>query len=60
MKQGQGHQTWYDLVDPKEGYNNANFEKPRLNGVHEKVNNKDFVKSENISFLPINMFESQK
>ena len=26
LKQGQSQQTWYDLVDPKQGYNNAKFE----------------------------------
>ena len=25
LKQGQGHQTWYKLVDPKQGYNNVKF-----------------------------------
>ena len=30
LKQGQGHQIWYDLVDPKQGYNNAKFEKNLL------------------------------
>ena len=37
MKQGQGHQTWYELVDSKQGYNKAKFEKPHLNSVHEKA-----------------------
>ena len=23
LKQGQGHQTWYKSVNPKQGYNNA-------------------------------------
>ena len=27
VKHGQGHQTWYILVDPKRDYNNAKFEK---------------------------------
>ena len=31
LKQGHGHQTWYELVDPKQGYNNAKSEKPCLN-----------------------------
>ena len=31
LKQGQGHQTWYELEDPKQGHNNAKFEKPCLN-----------------------------
>ena len=26
LQQGQGHQTWYDLVDQKQGYHNAKFE----------------------------------
>ena len=43
----QGHQTWYELADPKKDYNDGKFEKPHLNSVHEKVNNKVFVKSEN-------------
>ena len=51
LKQGHGHQTWYELVDPKQGYNNAKFEKPRLNSVHEKANDKDFVKSGNTSVI---------
>ena len=29
LKQGQSHQTWYELVDPKQGYNNAKFENSR-------------------------------
>ena len=33
LKQGQGHQTWYDLVDLKQSHNNAKFEKPHLNSV---------------------------
>ena len=39
-KQGQGHQTLYEVVDPKEEYNNAKIKKPRLNSVHEKANDK--------------------
>ena len=30
-KQGLGHQAWYELVDLKQGYNDAKFEKPCLN-----------------------------
>ena len=26
LKQGQGHQTWYGLVDPKHGFHNAQFQ----------------------------------
>ena len=52
-KQGQGHQTWYGLVDPKQDYNNAKFEKPRLNSVHEKANDKGSVKSGNMSTISL-------
>ena len=48
MQQGQGHQIWYELVDPKQGYNNVKFEKPHLNSVCQKANDyfdKVFVKS---------------
>ena len=44
LKQGQGHQTWYELVDPSQGYNNAKFEKPHLNSVYEKNNDEVFAK----------------
>ena len=50
LKQGQGHQTWYELVEPKQGYNNAH-----LNSVHERANNKVFVRSGNINYLPCKM-----
>ena len=40
LEQGQGHETWWKLVDPKQGNNNAKFEKPYLNSVREKVNDK--------------------
>ena len=37
LKQDQGHQTWYELEDPKQGYNNAKFEKKScLNSVREE------------------------
>ena len=36
------HQTCYELVEPKQGYNNAQFEKPHLNSASEKVNDKVF------------------
>ena len=37
LRHGQGHQTWNELVDPKQ-YNNAKFEEFRLNSVCEKAN----------------------
>ena len=29
-KHGKGHQTYYDLVDTKKGYNNQKFERKKL------------------------------
>ena len=29
LKQGHGHQTWYELLDPKQGYYCAQFERPK-------------------------------
>ena len=53
LKQGQIHQTQYELLDPKLSYyNTAKFKKTRLNSVREKDNNKVFVKLGNISDLP--------
>ena len=51
LNQGQGHQTWYELVDPKQGYNNAKFENLCLKTVSEKANDKVFVKSGNTSII---------
>ena len=42
LKQSQGHQTWYKLVDPRQSYNNVKFQKPNLNSVCEKANDKGF------------------
>ena len=38
LKQGQVHQTWYALVEPKQGYDNEKFAKPHLKSVREKAN----------------------
>ena len=53
LKQGQGHQTQYELVDLIQGYNIAKFEKPHLNSVCEKANDKVFVKSGNTSIISL-------
>ena len=47
LEQGQVHQTWYKLVNPKQGCNNAKFEKPCLNNV------RSFVKSGNKSIISL-------
>ena len=51
LKQGQDHQIWHELVDPKQGYNSAKFEKPLLNRVDEKANEKGFAKSGNMPVI---------
>ena len=33
LKYSQGHQTWYELLDPKQGYNHAKFERSSYNSV---------------------------
>ena len=38
LKKVKVTKTWYELVDPKQGYGNAKFEKPHFNSVHEKGN----------------------
>ena len=51
LKQGQSHQTWYELVDPKQDYNCIRFEKPRLKSVREKANENVFVISGSTSTI---------
>ena len=51
LKQGQGHQTWYELVDPKQCHNNPKMEKLCVNSVRVKANDKLFAKSENTSVI---------
>ena len=53
LKQGKGHQAQYEMVDPKQGYNNAKFQKPHLSNVRERANNKAFVKSGNTSIISL-------
>ena len=36
LKQGQSHQTWYELADAKQSYNHAKIEKPHLNNVCQR------------------------
>ena len=60
LKQGQGHPTWYELVDHKQGYTNAKFEKTCLNGVRERVNDKLFVKLGNTSIISLEYARKSK
>ena len=47
FKKGQGHQTRYELLDPEQEYDHANFEGPPLSSIRQKAN--VFAKSENMS-----------
>ena len=59
--EGQGHKTLFELADPKKDYNNAKFEKPRLNSVPEKPNDNVFVKSEkNVNFISLEYVRKSK
>ena len=60
FNQGQSHQTWYELVDPKQGYNNAKLEKPHLNCVCEKNNDKVFLKTGNTSIISFEYVRKSK
>ena len=60
LKQGQGHQTWYILIDLEQGYNNTKFEKPRLNSVGEKADDEVFVNLRNTPIISLEYVRKSK
>ena len=58
LKQSQGHQA-YDNVDPKQGYNHAEFEGFCFDGVREKVNIKVFS-NEEICLEPVRKYKNSR
>ena len=38
LRQGQGHQTWYDYVDLKQGYKYAKFDRSRCKIAGDEAN----------------------
>ena len=52
LKQSQDNQTQNNNVDPKQGYNYAEFEKFCLNGVQEKANAKVSFKKRTCQISP--------
>ena len=42
LKYNQGHQTWYELLDPERGHNRMKFERLPLSSVCQKANVKSF------------------
>ena len=57
LKQGHSHQTWYELIDPKQGYDKAKFGKLYLNSVREEVINIHVRKSELVVYTESGMNE---
>ena len=53
LKYGQSPQHWYELLDPRQDYNHAKFERPPLNSVRQGVNVKVLVKAENMSVFSL-------
>ena len=53
--------TWYELVNPKQDYDNAKFEKTRLNSVCEKASDQFFCQiKDHVIYLPwINLQKSK-
>ena len=51
--ESDGHQTYDDNVDPKQGYSHAKFERSCFIHVQEKANNKAFFKQENMSIISL-------
>ena len=60
LKRGQGHQIWYDSVDPKQGYDSAKIEKHRLNSVRERADDAFLSNQTTRQISPMNTRESQK
>ena len=53
FKQSQGHQTYNDSVDSKQGYDQAKIERYCVNGVREKANVKVVFKQRNMSIISV-------
>ena len=53
LKQDQDHQTWYELVDTKQGYDNAKNGKTLLKQCLGKKTAEVFNKSGNVSIITL-------
>ena len=56
----EGYQTWYELINTKQGINHAKFETAPLNSVSQKVNVKVFVRSENMLITSLHCVQKWK
>ena len=52
LKQSQGHETYSDNVDPKQGYDHAKFERSCFHDVWEKAKKFFFEMRELVNYLP--------
>ena len=59
LKQGQGHQTCYEMLFPKH-YHNAKIEMPCFNSVYERANDQVSTNQETCQLSPLNMCYSEK
>ena len=60
LKQGHGHQTLNDNVDPKQGYKYAKFKRSCFNGVREKANVNVSFKRGNMSIISLEHVRKSK
>ena len=61
LKQGQGHQTWNNNVDPELVYNQAKFDTSCFNGIWEKSQCNFFLKWQTMSIISLeNMWKLKK
>ena len=55
-----GHQSWYELLGPEQGYDHTKFERPPINSICQKANIKVFVKSGNMSIISLEYVQKWK
>ena len=60
LKHSECHQTWYELVDPMQGYNHSKFEWCCLNGDWESLVNIFLSNQEACQLFPLNRCKSKK
>ena len=51
LKQDQGHQTWHEIIDCQQGFDNAQFGKPRLTASIKQSTTKFCQIKEHVNFL---------
>ena len=59
LKQSQGHQTYNDNIDPKQGFSHGKFERSCFDCVREKANGNCFKRG-NTSVISLEHVQKQK